>query len=166
MLPMVAQQLVNAVLSAFEPPSSRWVRQAEHFLLLLLLFWGSSIVVRLGPRRAYKKIAGTALSGLTAIPGVSSLVDAALDSELADIERELLGDGDADALLAIPPASAAASVLARAREQKGRQAGFTEGKKWGGIYHCEGELTKLQSDVWSEFNCSNTLYPEVFPGTR
>jgi hypothetical protein len=134
----------------------------------LLLSFVHPIVskVRLGPGRAYKKIAGAALSGLTTIPGVGSLVDAALDSELADIEKELLGDGDTDALLSIPPASPASTVLARVKEQKGRQAGFTEGKKWGGIYHCEGELTKLQSDVWSEFNCSNTLYPEVFPGTR
>ena len=82
------------------------------------------------------------------------------------IERELLGDGDEDALLRIPSALPAATILARAQDQHARQAGFAAGRKWGGIYHEEGPLTRLQADVWALFNCSNTLYPEVFPGTR
>ena len=121
----VAQQILDAAVAIFEPPSNYFLRQAEHCLLLLLCFWASSVMVRVGPGRAYKMIAGAALSGLTTIPGVGQLVDAALDSELADIEKELLGDGDTDALLSIPPASSAANVLARVKEQKGRQGPYS-----------------------------------------
>lgn len=45
-LPVDGQQLLAALYGALEPPSGHALRQAEHFLLLFLVFWASSAVVR------------------------------------------------------------------------------------------------------------------------
>ena len=70
----------------------------------------------------------------------------------------MLGDGDDDALLAIPLALTNAQVL----EKVERWKPVVDTKQWGGVYHhYDGEVTQLQNTVWGIFNCSNTLYPQV-----
>jgi hypothetical protein len=162
-----ARPVVMLLGSLTTPPQSAAARRAEHLAVLTAAAYCAWTLGRLGPRRAYKKVAGLLLGGLTAIPGVGGLVDAAVADELADIEREMHGDGDPDAHLAIPAKGlGAAAVMEKAREQKDLQTGYTSGKKWGGVYHEEGELTQLQAEAWAMFNSSNLLYPDVFPGTR
>ena len=165
---MTPVSLVGGALCAvIAPPDSLRLRRAEHLVALVAAGYLVTKFAKVGPRRAYKKVVGILLGGLITIPGVGDLVDGALAGELEDIEREMHGDGDPDAHTRIPsPAIPVAEVLAKAREQKDRQTGFAAGKKWGGIYHEEGALTQLQADMWALFNSSNTLYPEVFPGTR
>ena len=65
---------------------------------------------------------------------------------------------------AIPAAGLAPDDVI-AKLEKHKPAG--NGKLWGGIYHeYEGDLTKLQNEVWGAYNCSNTLYPQVWPALR
>ena len=59
-------------------------------------------LAKLGPGKAWKKIVGALFSGLTVIPGVGTLVDGALEKELAGLEKELHGDGDPDAFKKLP----------------------------------------------------------------
>ena len=55
---------------------------------------------------------------------------------------------------AIPAAGLAPDDVI-AKLEKHKPAG--NGKLWGGIYHeYEGDLTKLQNEVWGAYNCSNT----------
>ena len=71
-----------------------------------------------------------------------------LESELATIRTELLGDGDSDAWKAIPAKGLGKNeVLKKIRSAKGLAAGYNKGQKWG-IYHDDdSELTKLQNEV-------------------
>ncbi len=48
----VARQLLAALYGTFEPPSSGALRLVEHFLLLLVVFWASSTMVRFTARLA------------------------------------------------------------------------------------------------------------------
>eukprot|EP01052_Picozoa_sp_SAG31_P009212 SAG31_NODE_480_length_15108_cov_56.073423_1_plen_128_part_00 len=86
------------------PGTGTAMLQAEHWLCLALGCYAGIAAYRLGPRAAYKAIAGGAFAALSVVPGVSSLVDVALADELATIEQELLGDGDPDAYSVIPEA--------------------------------------------------------------
>ena len=131
----------------------QWVQLLEHgiFLLVLLRLVRSIFgLAKLGPRRAYKKVAGAVFGSLaSAVPGFEGLVDKGLESELATIRTELLGDGDSDAWKAIPAKGLGKNeVLKKIRSAKGLAAGYNKGQKWGGIYHDDdSELTKLQNEV-------------------
>merc|ERR1712196_395561 len=72
------------------------------------------------------------------VPGFGAVLDKALASEVANLEKDLLGDGDPDAHVSIPREGLAAdSVLVKAQTEKAKQASFEAGQKWGGIYRAE-----------------------------
>ena len=103
------------------------------------------------------------------MPGVSGIVEAEKTKALAGLEKDLLGDGDADALVAMPAKGLPAKeVELKVTTLRGKEASKSAGeKRWGGIYHeQESELTGLQARVWAACNCTNALYPGVFPSLR
>ena len=118
----------------------------------------------------YKRVAGAALGALQSfVPGVSSAIQAQVQKELDGIEKDMLGDGDADALVSLPETSTTAGDVAERVSILYHNDPFfqPESKQWGGIYHePNSELTMLQAQVWAAFNTSNALYPEVFPSLR
>ncbi|GMI34453.1 hypothetical protein TeGR_g3720 [Tetraparma gracilis] len=123
----------------------------------------------LGPRKVWK-LFFTALVGVfaSAIPGVAGVLEAEKTKALADIEKDMLGDGDADANTIIPKKGVPSGELMKMGEAlKLTHSGFKSGQKWGGIYHTAGsESTHLQSSFWGMFNSTNTLYPGTFPAIR
>lgn len=138
--------------------------------LLAALHSVYSLWRRLGLRGLYKRTSGKVLGAMrSTVPGVGALIEQQVAKELSGIEKDMLGDGDADALLVLPAeATPASEVLARARSLR-RADSYTaqHGKQWGGIYHhAESELTVLQSQVWAAYNTSNALYPQCFPSLR
>ncbi len=85
----------------------------------------------------------------------------------------MLGDGDADALTALPAQGLSAEdVLHRAQQlQQADLNDEAQVKKWGGVYHIntaehKDPLFDLQADVWKLFNATNALYPMVFKAVR
>ena len=125
---------------------------------------------RVGARGLIKALGASVLGSVGAVlPGVvNGLVKGAVKKELEGIEKELLGDGDPDANMALPPRGiSSADILSKATDLKGQQAGFAEGIKWGGIYHDGNKdggdpLGELQHELWGMFNNTNLLYPGVF----
>ena len=85
----------------------------------------------------------------------------------------MLGDGDADALTALPQQGLSADeVLQRAKSLQAADLNDeAQVKKWGGVYHINtaehaDPLFDLQADVWKLFNATNALYPMVFKAVR
>ena len=83
------------------------LRNCERVLLVLLaqraLSGAWSQFRRLGVRGVYKQAIGAIMRGAqAAVPGVSGIVEAEKTKALAGLEKDLLGDGDADALVAMP----------------------------------------------------------------
>ena len=119
---------------------------------------------RFGVRELRKRLLGAALRAARAcIPGVGRLVEAEVRKNLAGIERDMLGEGDDTALVALPSDGKSAVVVAHACDSMRQSDLFVThgGKKWGGIYHeASSELTALQAKVWAMYNTSNALYPK------
>ena len=150
------------------------LRNCERVLLVILaqraLSGAWSQFRRLGVRGVYKQAIGAIMRGAqAAVPGVSGIVEAEKTKALAGLEKDLLGDGDADALVAMPAKGLPAKeVELKVTTLRGKEASKSAGeKRWGGIYHeQESELTGLQARVWAACNCTNALYPGVFPSLR
>ena len=113
-------------------------------------------------------IVKAAVSGGSLIPGVSGIIKAELDKEMEKIEKQVLGDGDADALTVMPTTGIAADDLLKKADDLMQQQhqGFASGKKWGGIYYRNTKLSELQAAMWKKFSTTNSLYPMVFPVVR
>ena len=144
----------------------------ERALLVLLLLPTARALVRTllheGVRGLYKKVAGVLLRAMQAtVPGVAGIVDAQVNKELAGLERDMLGDGDAMAMVTMPERGASCDeVEAQMLELRGGEL-KKMARQWGGIYHdVDSELTRLQSRVWAAYNSTNALYPTVFPSLR
>eukprot|EP00615_Pteridomonas_danica_P002513 CAMPEP_0114346224 /NCGR_PEP_ID=MMETSP0101-20121206/12882_1 /TAXON_ID=38822 ORGANISM="Pteridomonas danica, Strain PT" /NCGR_SAMPLE_ID=MMETSP0101 /ASSEMBLY_ACC=CAM_ASM_000211 /LENGTH=495 /DNA_ID=CAMNT_0001482711 /DNA_START=106 /DNA_END=1593 /DNA_ORIENTATION=+ len=122
----------------------------------------------MGPAKAWKQIAGSIFGSLKVLPGFDNLLGKGLEKELKTIREGLLGDGDADANVSIPKQGLSNSdILSKLKSVKGLATGYASGKAWGGVYHEEnGSLTTIQNEAWGLFNCSNSLYPQTFPGIR
>ena len=87
----------------------------ERALLVLLLLPTARALVRTllheGVRGLYKKVAGVMLRAMqAAVPGVAGIVDAQVSKELAGLERDMLGDGDATAMVTMPERGASCDV--------------------------------------------------------
>ena len=146
---------------------------SERVLLGILLVHAirqsSSLFVREGIAGLYKRLVGEVLHLSTrALPGVASVVAKEVDSTLDGIEKDLLGDGDAMALMTMPPIGRpAAEVEAVAAEMVASEISKAAGKKWAGIYHAGGNsLARMQGNVWAKFVDTNALYPTIFPSLR
>lgn len=143
-------------------------------VLLLILLWHAmrpvlSVLRRGGLAAVYKMIAGAVLSMLSkTVPGVAGAVASEQAKALAGLEKDLLGDGDKDALVNLPEVGMpSADVEARACALINAELHKAAGKRWGGIYHKSGtELSTLQGRVWTNFVDTNALYPAVFPSLR
>jgi len=156
------------------PPTDTNHRFVEHILTQLILLkclfvlWG---LAQLGPAKAWKRVVGGIFSSLQGMPGFEGLVDKGIEKELIQIRKDLLGDGDVDALHSIPKTGLSQKdIVTKLKAAKGLSKALGEGqglKAWGGVYHTDGStLTKVQNEAWALFNCSNTLYPGTFPGVR
>jgi sphinganine-1-phosphate aldolase len=153
------------------PPDAHNLRKLEHIVFLLFcvkLVKVSLSLIRMGPAKAWKQIVGTIFGSLKILPGFDNLLEKGMENELKTIRQGLLGDGDADALFTIPNKGLQQKEISkRLIDVKGLAKGFASGKAWGGVYHEEsGNLTAIQNEAWSLFNCSNSLYPQTFPGIR
>jgi sphinganine-1-phosphate aldolase len=138
-------------------------------LLVLLVVHHLRAAAALGPKKVWKLVFTSLVGGLASVvPGVSGVLDAEKKKALADIEKDFLGDGDPDANTSIPAKGLSkAAVLKMGEKLKLTHSGFSEGRKWGGIYHTAGsEQTDVQAAMWSMFNSTNTLYPGTFPAVR
>ena len=145
------------------------------FLALRIIFRGFISVSnavsswrRFGLKSLLKQYAGAIIRLLqSAIPAVSRLIDDAVKDELSGIEKDLLGDGDASALISLPPKGRSDVLqLCTALHDDDSFVKYA-GKLWGGIYHDpSSKLTKLQADVWRLYNTSNALYPKEFGSLR
>lgn len=136
------------------------IAQASRRIVFLVRRDGWRVLLRL-------TLGGVLRVASASVPGVAGLVESSQVAALAQLERDLLGDGDADANLALPKRG----ITAEAVEQMtaAMRAPETAGLKrqWGGIYHADASaLTLLQGRVWSQYTCSNALYPGVFPSLR
>ena len=115
-----------------------------------------------------KQYAGAIIRLLqSAIPAVSRLIDDAVKDELSGIEKDLLSDSGASALISLPPKGRSDVLqLCTALHDDDSFVKYA-GKLWGGIYHDpSSKLTKLQADVWRLYNTSNALYPKEFGSLR
>ena len=149
-----------------------------HVLLVLFLvravlstMWSVFTTWRAGGVRGLcKQFAGMALRVVKAsVPGVAGLIDSEVRKNLAGLERELLGDGDASALTVLPTKGLSQEEVAAKCDAMRSSDAFitTGGKLWGGIYHdASSELTELQARVWATYNTSNALYPKEFASVR
>ena len=98
-------------------------------------------------RGVYKSFVGAIMRGARgqrcrASPGSSRREKT---KALAGLEKDLLGDGDADALVAMPAKGLPAKeVELKVAALRGKEASKSAGeKRWGGIYHeQESELTR------------------------
>lgn len=169
----MASSTVVDVLDALStlPPAAQLVLVAPHaYFVLSTLVSVFSLWRRVGLHGVYKRFVGSVLGLLqSTVPGVGALVQQQVKNELAGIEKDMLGEGDPDALLELPAAGCSASqVLARTERLRKSDTFFEQhGKQWGGIYHhAESELTTLQGKVWADYNTSNALYPQCFQSLR
>eukprot|EP00501_MAST-03F_sp_TOSAG23-6_P002685 GSMAST32.ASY1.ANO1.2833.1 assembled CDS len=142
--------------------------------LLYVIVKLCSLVLRVGIKGLIKVFADGVLGSVgKVVPGIMDVIlKKAIATELIEIEKSLLGDGDPEANISIPITGISSdNILDLARSQKDLQEKFKNGTKWGGIYHDEykvdgDHLSKLQSKLWQMFNNSNCLYPDIFPGIR
>ena len=94
---------------------------------------------RMGPRNIVKATVGGLLAGAKVVPGLKSVVEAEEQKSLAEIEYELLGDGDPHANFELPEQGISFNeVVNTGKELKTRDDANNQGKKWGGIYHEDG----------------------------
>ncbi len=155
-------------------PSSQALRSyATHGLLAAMLARDVLRLVRLarlhGVAKLIKDAAAAALALSTAlVPAVRKLVAAETQKALDDIERDMLGEGDPDAHLELPPRGLGVDVVeSAAAAMVDAEMALSAGRKWAGVYHtAASELSELQGRVWSRFVCTNALYPQVNPSVR
>ncbi|GMH52777.1 hypothetical protein TrST_g13553 [Triparma strigata] len=141
----------------------------EHAVCAIVAINILSSAVKSDPRKVWKKIFTAVVDFLgAAVPGVQGVLDGEKNKALADIEKDMHGDGDPDANLIIPAKGMSKDALHKKAEAlKAQHTGFKSGKKWGGIYHEPGsEVTEVQAKMWGLFNSTNSLYPGVFPSVR
>ncbi|KAL1512147.1 hypothetical protein AB1Y20_005415 [Prymnesium parvum] len=160
----VTAAFAAAATAAPGPRTSR----IERALSLSFVFSCALHVAHNGTGKVVRSLLRAAFKRAAALPGVRGAIQGELDKEVAKIERKMHGDGDPTAVLALPdeglrPEDVRALALARKRDED------KSGQSWGGIYHdISGgtPLTKLQADMWAEFNNTNALYPAVFSSVR
>lgn len=144
-------------------------RLLQHVITALLVLRLINRARRVGIVGLVKESFSSFVASALTLPGVGGAVQAQIKKEMEKIEQKILGDGDEHALLALPAnRSTPSQVIETIRALKEKE-NFSSGKKWAGIYHDvtgTNELEELQSEVWSMYNNSNSLYPEVFPSLR
>lgn len=126
---------------------------------------------KMGTVNALKDTFSALLTGTLNMPGLKAIVASQVDKEVRDIEENMLGDGDKCAILCIPSKSRSKQEVVDMMRELQAPEEFSSGKKWAGIYHHLGEnedseLETLQTEVWSMYNNSNSLYPAIFPSVR
>lgn len=107
-----------------------------------------------------KKNVATVLSG----PQINDAVASTVRKLLEPVERELLGDGDPEAVAVVPAAGwGHAAVVDRLEALRPRH----DVQKWGGVYHAPSSaVCATQARAFEVFNCTNLLYPGTFKSAR
>eukprot|EP01064_Diplonema_japonicum_P002829 TRINITY_DN1181_c9_g1_i1.p1 TRINITY_DN1181_c9_g1~~TRINITY_DN1181_c9_g1_i1.p1 ORF type:complete len:553 (+),score=123.64 TRINITY_DN1181_c9_g1_i1:71-1660(+) len=158
---------MGIVQSVLDKDCGTYERRVERAVVLLVLFYGAKNVYGLGLGGLRKTVMNKLLAGGKLIPGVEGVVRGELDKEMEGIKKNVLGDGDKDTVLTIPEHGLPdETIIARAEKLIADMTGFAEGKKWGGIYYRNKELSHIQIEMWSRFSSTNLLFPMVFPGAR
>jgi len=141
----------------------------QHVVSLVVLLRFIARCIKLGPVATVKEVFSSILTKTLSLPGVNAVVGQQVQKELEGIEKNMLGDGDSDALLTIPSKGRSGEELVDMMKKLQEPEDISSGKKWTGIYHHlskNSELEQLQTKVWSMYNNSNSLYPAVFPSVR
>ncbi len=131
----------------FSLPSSNKLRWIEHLLSLAV----AARFVMMLRRGGLKSLINLVADSARALPGVNAAVDAAVDKEIAGIEKKMLGEGDPMANVTLPVEGVSASELLKRATSLREQENFSSGQKWAGIYHGvqdESELGDLQVRHW------------------
>lgn len=157
-------------------PNSRALLKRFAMLEHLIVLWLFSRIIRQIRRQGlaafFRAFLNMALKSAKSVPGVSGAVQQEVNKEVEKIEKNMLGDGDPNALVSIPQKGmATGDILKLAKDMKDKEEGFyVSGKKWAGIYHAVTDkqdlLTKFQIDMWGMYASTNALYPGVFPSVR
>jgi len=164
-VPLAGLALIAVVLGPHAVIALRAMRAVLSSISSVVSLWR-----RFGAPAVYKRLLGPLLRfAMAYVPGVAGLVDKEVRKTLAGLERELLGDGDGTANVALPPKGKPASELMRTCADMRADDAYVkkDGKLWGGLYGgADNELPKLQADVWAKYNSSNALYPKEFASLR
>jgi hypothetical protein len=114
-------------------------RTVEHLVLAYATYRAVRTAWSLGPRGIMKKTVGVLMETARHVPLVAGVVAAEEQKAISDLERELLGDGDADAFLTIPTQGLEADAIrSKAFALRDAEVAFKTSKAWGGIYHADG----------------------------
>eukprot|EP01060_Flectonema_neradi_P030832 TRINITY_DN4553_c1_g1_i3.p1 TRINITY_DN4553_c1_g1~~TRINITY_DN4553_c1_g1_i3.p1 ORF type:complete len:547 (+),score=142.66 TRINITY_DN4553_c1_g1_i3:48-1643(+) len=159
---------MGACLSVLDHETGENGRRVERAIAMYATYRMLKSLYCMGASGVVKSLTSVALAGGNYLPGVSGLIKAELDKEMEKIEQQVLGDGDADALINFPPNGIPAEEILKKADDlvSGKHGGFASGKKWGGIYYRNTQLSELQAAIWKKFSTTNSLYPMVFPVVR
>jgi sphinganine-1-phosphate aldolase len=126
-----------------------------------------SSVLELGPRGVYDATMNTVFKTLQKVPGLSGALEAEKAKTLKEIEKAVVPK-DEDVRDSIPSRGLSMeAIVEKAKALRGKEDQFHKDRGMGGIYHKDGdELAKLQTTIYTLYNCSNALYPGIFSGLR
>ncbi len=145
---------------------------AEHALVALVAARAVRDIWRLVRRDGYRVLIKRSLGVLlrvstAAVPRIGTIVAAEQEKTLAGLEVDLLGNGDADALVVVPNSRSAAEIEAQCDLLRSAETHVQSGRRWGGIYYkTDSDVAELQARVWARFACTNALFPGVYPALR
>eukprot|EP00755_Sulcionema_specki_P022379 Sspe_Gene.76352::Locus_47705_Transcript_1_1_Confidence_1.000_Length_2123::g.76352::m.76352/K01634/SGPL1, DPL1; sphinganine-1-phosphate aldolase len=152
-----------------KPPSGERARQVEHAMAVAVAGYAVYRVLKWGKDASLAGMQKQALGWvLRSVPGANKLAEAAVKEELQKLEVAIHGDGDSDAITKLPAEGTGVDLILRRAQEAVKQhhAGFEEGRKWGGIYYRDDEVSRLHRSMWGMFSSTNALYPAVFPTVR
>lgn len=165
----MAGGVLSRVLSGADALLPVWLRLLEKVIFLTLM---GRLFRRIGQqglmRALVKPILSHIIAGARRVPGVKGQVNAEVQKEVDTIEKNMLGDGDAEAIVALPQKGLTAEeVKQRIVALKAADLAKVAAHPWAGIYHPSGTgLGELQLSAIGAFHETNALYPGIFPALR
>ena len=158
---MSAESFTSQISTFLRPPTSEKAQQFQHVITLLVAAKLAASAYKIGPNGIVKKLVGGFLSVARAVPGLDAMVAAEEAKALADIEADLLGDGDPDAVTELPEQGvAAAEIKEKLTALMAKEKGEHFLRKWGGIYKESGTCALVLPLPWPACEsacCSCTL---------
>lgn len=158
-----------AVLSTLlAAPQGDGLRRVEHLVFLVVFFAAVRWLRRKGLKGALKSVLTAVVNRATKLPGVAGVVEKELQKEVAKLETQILGDGDAQANLVLPKQGMGKDdVIAMQRGLLEQSAeARSSGRKWGGVYYVNKDLSKCHAETWAMHSSTNCLFPGTFPSLR
>jgi len=146
------------------------LRLAEHGVFAVVVGRILRQILQHGIMRAMvKPLISRIIAGARYVPGVKSAVEGELEKEVKTIEKNMLGDGDPDAICQLP--AKGLSIQDAKKKLLALKSSDLEKAKdkhaWAGIYHESAtELSSLQATAMEAYHETNALYPGIFPSLR